>query len=125
MARSLNEPSRCNSIYLPGRATLVAGIRYHWTLRSHRWTVRLDRFNLIDTCGLRVSSLDEVPPKQPRRFVLTFATINNSRAKPIQLPASARAFFSRSTWSGLISGGILGWINIATEVPGSCGTART
>ncbi len=63
-----------NSIYLPALATLTAGIRYHWTLRSRPWTVRLDGFNLLDARGLHVSSLDEVLPEQRRRFMLTLAT---------------------------------------------------
>jgi iron complex outermembrane receptor protein len=63
-----------NSIYLPALTTLAAGIRYHWTLRSRPWTVRLDGFNLIDARGLHVSSLDVVLPEQRRRFMLTLAT---------------------------------------------------
>jgi iron complex outermembrane recepter protein len=63
-----------NSIYLPALATLAAGIRYHWTLRSRPWTVRLDGFNLTDARGLHVSSLDVVLPEQRRRFMLTLAT---------------------------------------------------
>lgn len=63
-----------NSIYLPALATLSAGVRYHWTLRSRPWTVRVDGFNLTDAHGLHVSSLDEVLPEQRRRFMLTLAT---------------------------------------------------
>jgi hypothetical protein len=53
-----------NSIYLPAFSTLEAGVRYHWTLRSRPWTVRLDGFNLTDTHGLHVSSLYVVLPEQ-------------------------------------------------------------
>ncbi len=63
-----------NSTYLPELATLAAGVRYHWTLRAHPWTVRLDGFNLTDARGLHVSSLDVVLPEQGRRFMLTLAT---------------------------------------------------
>jgi len=63
-----------NGIYLPALATLEAGVRYHWTLQSHPWTVRLDGFNLTDARGLHVSSLEVVLPEQSRRFVLTLAT---------------------------------------------------
>lgn len=63
-----------NSIYLPVLATLDAGVRYHWTLRSRPWTARLDGFNLTDARGLHVSSLDTVLPEQGRRFMLTIAT---------------------------------------------------
>ena len=63
-----------NGTYLPALATLGAGVRYHWTLRSHPWTVRLDGFNLTDARGLHVSSLDAVLPEQGRRFMLTLAT---------------------------------------------------
>jgi hypothetical protein len=63
-----------NGTYLPALATLAAGVRYHWTLRSHPWTVRLDGFNLTDARGLHVSSLDVVLPEQSRRFMLTLAT---------------------------------------------------
>jgi iron complex outermembrane receptor protein len=63
-----------NSTYLPELATLAAGVRYHWTLRAHPWTVRLDGFNLTDARGLHVSSLDVVLPEQGRRFMLTVAT---------------------------------------------------
>lgn len=63
-----------NSIYLPAFSTLAAGVRYHWTLRSRPWTVRLDGFNLTDARGLHVSSLYVVLPEQSRRFMLTLAT---------------------------------------------------
>ena len=63
-----------NSIYLPAFSTLEAGVRYHWTLRSRPWSVRLDGFNLTDTHGLHVSSLYVVLPEQGRRFMLTIAT---------------------------------------------------
>jgi len=63
-----------NSIYLPSLATLAAGVRYHWTLRSRPWTLRLDGFNLTDASGLHVSSLDVVLPEPRRRFMLTLAT---------------------------------------------------
>jgi iron complex outermembrane recepter protein len=63
-----------NANYLPALATLEAGVRYHWTLQSHPWTVRLDGFNLTDARGLHVSSLDVVLPEQSRRFMLTLAT---------------------------------------------------
>jgi iron complex outermembrane recepter protein len=63
-----------NAIYLPALATLAAGVRYHWTLRSRPWTVRLDGFNLTDARGLHVSSLYVVLPEQGRRFMLTLAT---------------------------------------------------
>jgi outer membrane receptor protein involved in Fe transport len=63
-----------NSTYLPKLATLEAGVRYHWTLRAHPWTVRLDGFNLTDARGLHVSSLEAVLPEQGRRFMLTLAT---------------------------------------------------
>ena len=63
-----------NGNYLPALATLEAGVRYHWTLRSRPWTVRLDGFNLTDARGLHVSSLEGVLPEQGRRFMLTLAT---------------------------------------------------
>jgi iron complex outermembrane receptor protein len=63
-----------NSIYLPALSTLAAGVRYHWTLRSRPWTLRLDGFNLTDSRGLHVSNLDVVLPEQRRRFMLTLAT---------------------------------------------------
>jgi iron complex outermembrane recepter protein len=63
-----------NSIYLPAFSTLAAGVRYHWSLRSRPWTVRLDGFNLTDARGLHVSSLYVVLPEQGRRFMLTLAT---------------------------------------------------
>jgi iron complex outermembrane recepter protein len=63
-----------NSIYLPALATLSAGVRYHWTLRSRPWTVRLDGFNLTDARGLHVSALDVVLPEPRRRYMLTLAT---------------------------------------------------
>jgi iron complex outermembrane recepter protein len=63
-----------NSIYLPALATLAAGVRYHWTVRSSPWTARIDGFNLTDAHGLHVSSLDEVLPEPRRRFMLTLAT---------------------------------------------------
>jgi len=63
-----------NSTYLPELATLEAGVRYHSTLWSHPWTVRLDGFNLTDARGLHVSSLEVVLPEQGRRFMLTLAT---------------------------------------------------
>ena len=63
-----------DSIYLPALATLSAGVRYHWTLRSRPWTIRFDGFNLTDAHGLHVSSLDEVVPEPRRRFMLTIAT---------------------------------------------------
>jgi iron complex outermembrane receptor protein len=63
-----------NSAYLPVLATLGAGVRYHWTLRSRPWTLRLDGFNLTDARGLHVSSLDVVLPEPGRRLMLTLAT---------------------------------------------------
>jgi hypothetical protein len=63
-----------DATYLPSLATLGAGVRYHWTQLTHPWTVRLDGFNLTDSQGLHVSSLDVVLPEQGRRFVLTLAT---------------------------------------------------
>src|ERR1700730_8223298 len=63
-----------NGSYLPALATLQAGVRYHWTLRAHAWTARLEGFNLTDARGLHVSSLDVVLPEQGRRFALTLAT---------------------------------------------------
>jgi iron complex outermembrane receptor protein len=63
-----------DSIYLPALSTLAAGIRYHWTLRSRPWTLRLDGLNLTDARGLHVSNLDAVLPEQRRRFMLTLAT---------------------------------------------------
>jgi iron complex outermembrane receptor protein len=63
-----------DGIYLPALATLAAGLRYHWTLRSRPWTLRLDGFNLTDARGLHVSNLDAVLPEQGRRFMLTLAT---------------------------------------------------
>jgi iron complex outermembrane recepter protein len=63
-----------NASYLPALATLATGVRYHWTLRSRPWTVRLDGFNLTNARGLHVSSLDVVLPEQSRRFMLTVAT---------------------------------------------------
>jgi len=63
-----------DATYLPALATLVAGVRYHWSLRSHPWTVRLDGFNLTNARGLHVSSLDVVLPEQCRRFMLSLAT---------------------------------------------------
>jgi iron complex outermembrane receptor protein len=63
-----------NGTYLPALATLEAGVRYHGTLRSHPWTVRLDGFNLTDARGLHVSNLEVVLPEQGRRFTLTLAT---------------------------------------------------
>jgi hypothetical protein len=63
-----------NGTYLPALATLEAGVRCHWTLRSHPWTVRLDGFNLTDARGLHVSNLEVVLPEQGRRFTLTLAT---------------------------------------------------
>jgi hypothetical protein len=63
-----------NASYLPALATLATGVRYHRTLRSRPWTVRLDGFNLTNARGLHVSSLDVVLPEQSRRFMLTVAT---------------------------------------------------
>jgi iron complex outermembrane receptor protein len=63
-----------NGINLPSLATLAAGVRYHWTLRSRPWTLRFDAFNLTDASGLHVSSLDVVLPEPRRRFMLTLAT---------------------------------------------------
>jgi iron complex outermembrane receptor protein len=63
-----------NSIYLPGLATVAAGLRYHWTLRSRPWSLRLDGYNLTDAHGLHVTNLEVVLPEQRRRFMLTLAT---------------------------------------------------
>jgi hypothetical protein len=63
-----------NAAYLPALATLAAGVRYHWSLRSRPWTLRLDGFNLTNARGLHVSSLDVVLPEQGRRFMLALAT---------------------------------------------------
>ena len=63
-----------NSNYLPALSTLAAGVRYRWTFRSHPWTLRLDGFNLTNSRGLHLSSLDAVLPEQGRRFMLTLAT---------------------------------------------------
>lgn len=63
-----------NATYLPALATLAAGIRCHWTLRSRPWTVRLDGFNLTDARGLHISSLYTVLPELGRRVMLTLAT---------------------------------------------------
>ena len=63
-----------NSTYLPALATVAAGLRYHWTLRSRPWSLRLDGFNLTDARGLHLSNLDAVVPEQRRRFMLTLAT---------------------------------------------------
>jgi iron complex outermembrane receptor protein len=60
--------------YLPPLATLAAGVRFRWTLRSRPWTLRLDGYNLTDARGLHVSNLDVVLPDQSRRFMLTLAT---------------------------------------------------
>jgi iron complex outermembrane receptor protein len=63
-----------DGIYLPALSTLAAGVRYHWTLRSRPWTLRLDGFNLTDARGLHVTNLEVVLPEQGRRFMLTLAT---------------------------------------------------
>jgi iron complex outermembrane recepter protein len=59
---------------LPVLATLAAGVRYHRTVGSYAWTVRLDGFNLTDTRGLHVSSQEVVLPEPARRYMLTVAT---------------------------------------------------
>jgi hypothetical protein len=58
---------------LPVLATLAAGVRYHRTIGSYAWTVRLDGFNLTDTRGLHVSNQEVVLPEPARRFMLTVA----------------------------------------------------
>jgi iron complex outermembrane receptor protein len=58
---------------LPVLATLAAGVRYHRTVGSYAWTVRLDGFNLTDTRGLHVSNQEVVLPEPARRFMLTVA----------------------------------------------------
>jgi iron complex outermembrane receptor protein len=63
-----------DGIYLPALSTLAAGVRYHWTLRSRPWTLRLDGFNLTGARGLHVTNLEVVLPEQGRRFMLTVAT---------------------------------------------------
>ncbi len=63
-----------DSIYLPALSTLSAGVRYHWTMRSRPWMLRLDGSNLTDASGLHVSNLDVVLPEQRRRYMLTLAT---------------------------------------------------
>jgi iron complex outermembrane receptor protein len=59
---------------LPVLATLAAGVRYHRTVGSYAWTVRLDGFNLTDTRGLHVSNQEVLLPEPARRFMLTIAT---------------------------------------------------
>jgi iron complex outermembrane recepter protein len=63
-----------NGINLPPLATVAAGLRYHWTLHSRPWSLRLDGYNLTDARGLHVTNLEVVLPEQRRRVMLTLAT---------------------------------------------------
>ena len=59
--------------YVPGYATLGAGLRYETKLRGHSATVRLDGENLTNARGISLSPLWQVWPELGRRFALQIA----------------------------------------------------